>query len=211
MVTRLGRRLRTSFARWIRPLGGWWKPPRWIWGAIVLSIVINDGSSWFITKSFDARGTPLGWLVGHLEVALSLFGGLILLTLAAGIASRQIGSSTVQIEQLLKLTPQQRLQFIRSFQQEYSNELAHSLQGRVAIELGLHKRIDTINTSAELVFHHTDTASESPLPAGTSITQIYDQAQRGLLILGAPGSGKTTLLLNLVSERASCSSRRLFP
>lgn len=38
------------------------------------------------------------------------------------------------------------------------------------------------------------------MPAGISIVQIYDKAERGLLILGNPGSGKTTLLLELARE-----------
>jgi predicted NACHT family NTPase len=34
-------------------------------------------------------------------------------------------------------------------------------------------------------------------PAGTSISEVYDQAQGELLILGEAGSGKTMLLLEL--------------
>jgi hypothetical protein len=41
-----------------------------------------------------------------------------------------------------------------------------------------------------------------PLPAGTSIVQVYDESESDLLILGEPGAGKTTLLLELaISER----------
>lgn len=36
-----------------------------------------------------------------------------------------------------------------------------------------------------------------PLPPGTSITKVYEDAGGELLILGEPGSGKTTLLLEL--------------
>ena len=39
-----------------------------------------------------------------------------------------------------------------------------------------------------------------PLPAGTPITQVYDQVGGELLILGHPGSGKTTLLLELAQD-----------
>ncbi|MBV9227707.1 MAG: NACHT domain-containing protein, partial [Chloroflexi bacterium] len=38
------------------------------------------------------------------------------------------------------------------------------------------------------------------LPAGTRITQVYDNAGGELLILGEPGSGKTTLLLTLARD-----------
>ena len=38
---------------------------------------------------------------------------------------------------------------------------------------------------------------EHILPVGTSILQVYEEAQRELLILGAPGAGKSTLLTEL--------------
>ena len=41
--------------------------------------------------------------------------------------------------------------------------------------------------------------SPQTFPFGTSIHQIYDEANGDLLILGEPGSGKTTLLLTLAS------------
>ena len=40
-------------------------------------------------------------------------------------------------------------------------------------------------------------------PAGTRITQVYDKALSGLLILGEPGSGKTTMLLELARDLLS--------
>lgn len=43
-------------------------------------------------------------------------------------------------------------------------------------------------------------AFEQPLPIGTQITQVYEQAQGTLLIMGEPGAGKTTTLLQLVSD-----------
>lgn len=91
-----------------------------------------------------------------------------------------------------------RLQVIQGLRQEYRQRLDHSLQGQAAIELGLKERIDVIASSARLVFH--DTEAEHPLPAGTTIIQVYDRAQFGLLLLGVPGAGKTTLLLDLVLE-----------
>jgi predicted NACHT family NTPase len=100
----------------------------------------------------------------------------------------------------LGLTPTQRLQVLRSLRQEYSNRLTHLLQGRAPLALELHERTDMVASAAGLVFHHTDTATEYPLPPSTSIIQVYDQTQRGLLLLGAPGSGKSTLVLHLAVE-----------
>lgn len=52
------------------------------------------------------------------------------------------------------------------------------------------------------------------LPPETHITDIYDQADGNLLILGEPGAGKTTLLLELVHdllERASLDETHPIP
>jgi predicted NACHT family NTPase len=54
----------------------------------------------------------------------------------------------------------------------------------------------------------------SPLPAGTSIVEIYDEADGELLILGEPGAGKTTLLLQLTRtllDRALADERHHIP
>jgi hypothetical protein len=70
--------------------------------------------------------------------------------------------------------------------------LEHSLYGADLIKLGLQEQ--SINP-CEDVDHPI-----SSLPCGMHITQIYDQVEGELLILGAPGSGKTTLLLQLARD-----------
>jgi hypothetical protein len=69
-----------SFRAWRHLFRRWWTPLKWIWGALILSIIINDGSSWLITKSFDISGTPLGWLLAHMEITLPCLLILLLLT-----------------------------------------------------------------------------------------------------------------------------------
>lgn len=98
------------------------------------------------------------------------------------------------------LPSQQRLQLLRAFRYEYTRQLSYSLQDKAAIELKLYERTDVVASSVHLVFHHLNTAEVYSFPPGTSILQVYDQTQRGFLLLGAPGSGKTTLLLNLACE-----------
>src|SRR5712692_8690850 len=75
--------------RWIRPVHRCWKPLTWIWGALLLALFVNVGSSWLIAKSFDPTGTPLGWLASHLWITLPPLFLLVLLTLLAGLASLQ--------------------------------------------------------------------------------------------------------------------------
>ncbi|GHO70482.1 hypothetical protein KSC_093740 [Ktedonobacter sp. SOSP1-52] len=184
--------------RWIRSFQRCWKPLTWIWGGLLFGVFINIGSSWLTTKNFDLSGTPLGWGIDHLWITLPPLLLLMLLTLLARLASLQ--EQLVSPASSLTLTPRQRLQFIRGFQQEYTSRLASSLQGQVTLELHLQERADVIASSASLVFHQLETGEASPLPLETSIIEAYDRAQRGLLLLGAPGSGKTTLLLQLARE-----------
>ena len=62
--------------------------------------------------------------------------------------------------------------------------------------LGLEEQPDAVANPWHLVLQYPNTAP-LPLPGGTRIKEVYDDADGELLILGAPGSGKTTLLLEL--------------
>ena len=42
--------------------------------------------------------------------------------------------------------------------------------------------------------------AQQHLPPGTSIMDVYDEAEHELLILGEPGAGKSTLLLDLAEH-----------
>ena len=77
--------------------------------------------------------------------------------------------------------------------------LEHSLYNEVLIALGLTERKDVIANPWHLVIPQPD-HTEHPLPPGTRITEVYDDANGELLILGEPGSGKTTLLLELACD-----------
>ena len=69
--------------------------------------------------------------------------------------------------------------------------------------LVLQQRTDMVLSSVSLVSWRMDVSDEDSLPAPASIVQAYDDAGRGLLILGAPGAGKSTLLRELASELLS--------
>ncbi len=84
--------------------------------------------------------------------------------------------------------------------------LEQSLHGAALIELGLHQQSDAVANPWHLVLQESD-QSARPLPAKTSITQVYDDAGSELLILGEPGSGKTTLLLELTRDLLTRATR----
>ncbi len=74
--------------------------------------------------------------------------------------------------------------------------LEHSLHGAMLIELSLENLPAALENPWRLTVQETNLPPR-PLPAGTSIVQVYDEADESLLILGEPGAGKTTLLLEL--------------
>jgi transcriptional regulator with XRE-family HTH domain len=77
--------------------------------------------------------------------------------------------------------------------------LEHSLHHAVFIALGLQEQPDALADPWRLQIQEIDKAPH-PLPKGTHITQVYDEADGELLILGEPGAGKTTLLLELARD-----------
>lgn len=74
--------------------------------------------------------------------------------------------------------------------------LKESLHHRRLIALGLHEAPDAL-ANPWLAAVQPSACSTRPLPAGTSLVQMYDLADGELLVLGEPGAGKTTLLLEL--------------
>ncbi|WP_338248793.1 NACHT domain-containing protein [Dictyobacter halimunensis] len=90
--------------------------------------------------------------------------------------------------------------------------LEHSLHHATLIELGLQTRPDALINPWHLL--QESAQAKRTLPAHTSITQVYDEADGALLILGEPGAGKTTLLLELTRHllnRAEQDETHLLP
>jgi len=91
--------------------------------------------------------------------------------------------------------------------------LEHSLRDVVHLIPGLREEPGAVARPWELVLQQTD-AARHPIPAGTSIVEVYDKLGGELLILGQPGSGKTTLLLELARDllqRAESGQLDLLP
>ena len=95
----------------------------------------------------------------------------------------------------------------------YRELLAQSLQGAAWLELGLAHKPDAVWNATTLLLRQSS-QPDRLLPPGTSIVQVYEEANHELLILGEPGVGKSTLLLQLAQhlvEQAEQDAARLLP
>jgi hypothetical protein len=81
-----------------------------------------------------------------------------------------------------------------------------SLQDAVQIELNLVEKADAVSSPTHMLLQ-ISTQDECPLPPGTSIDQVYHDAEQELLILGAPGIGKSTLLVELALHLVTYAER----
>jgi DNA polymerase III delta prime subunit len=91
--------------------------------------------------------------------------------------------------------------------------LEQSLHHATWIDLHLQKQALGLESPWRLMVQELDRGPR-PLPPGTSILQVLEEADEELLILGEPGSGKTTVLLYLARmllDRAETDERRHIP
>jgi hypothetical protein len=91
--------------------------------------------------------------------------------------------------------------------------LEKSLYDEVLIELGMEERPDEVSHPWDVQVQMPDKPNRI-LPSSASITQIFDEMNGAMLILGQPGSGKTTMLLELAREciiRAQQDENRPIP
>jgi hypothetical protein len=93
---------------------------------------------------------------------------------------------------------QQLLARVRTFW--IKGVLEQSLHSATLIALGLQEQPDAVALNPLRLYLQQPYEQAQSLPPGTRITQVYDDANGELLILGEPGSGKTTLLLELARE-----------
>ncbi len=108
----------------------------------------------------------------------------------------QRGSSSLVLHQ----TDRNRQRMLKRMRALWiSGVLEHSLYRATLIMLGLQEQPDAVENPWQLAMQEADLPPR-PLPAGTRITQVYDEADGQLLILGEPGAGKTTLLLELARD-----------
>src|SRR5262249_2117056 len=94
---------------------------------------------------------------------------------------------------------QNRVRFLARLRYQYRELWEQPLQGAALIRLGLTEKPDAVLHHTGPLFHSPQ-RPQRPLPEGTSIAEVYDQAGHELLILGEPGAGKSTLLLDLARQ-----------
>jgi transcriptional regulator with XRE-family HTH domain/DNA polymerase III delta prime subunit len=97
----------------------------------------------------------------------------------------------------IRMNQQNRQRMLRKMYTFWINGvLEQSLHGADLIALELEEQHNAV-TNPWMVTLQQPELEPRPLPPGLHISQIYDEVDGELLILGEPGSGKTTLLLEL--------------
>lgn len=77
--------------------------------------------------------------------------------------------------------------------------LDQSLYQATLITLGLHARSDAVTRPMDVLVQRPQQPGRT-LSLDKPISEVYDDLNQALLILGAPGAGKTTLLLELARD-----------
>lgn len=111
------------------------------------------------------------------------------------------------------LTQRNRTYMLQRLRYSYRELMAQSLQGAAWLELGLAHKPDAVQNATTLLLRQPN-QPEQRLPPGTSIVQVYEEANHELLILDEPGVGKSTLLLQLAQhlvEQAEQDTARPLP
>jgi transcriptional regulator with XRE-family HTH domain len=108
------------------------------------------------------------------------------------------GASKLSISKaVLLMNTQNRQRMLKKMYAFWINGLLEqSLHGADFLTLELEEQRDAVIDPWMLTLQQPEVALR-PLPAGIHISQVYDEADDELLILGESGSGKTTLLLEL--------------
>ena len=203
-MSKLPEQRNTISPRWWVRLCQWlWNQRGFIWGTLIVGIVINVIAALLTARTSIFTGTLLGatlqWTGEHLLLAVFISLSLLLLTLLVGAVSHRANDIPTRAD-VPSGQQQNRRAFIHLLHHEYRRQMAESLQGATMMTLALQQRTDVVLSSVSLVSWRMHAPGEGPLPAPASIVQAYDEAGSGLLILGAPGAGKSTLLRELASE-----------
>lgn len=195
----------------------WWRGLcRWLWKvsvflgmAVVLTLGVNVLSTWLTSsKGIIPPDSPFAGMVTNWPLTLAVGVCLLLLAVLTFILSgwpAYVAPSS--------LTQRNRTYMLQRLRYSYRELMAQSLQGAAWLELGLAQKPDAVQNATTLLLRQSN-QPERLLPPGTSIVQVYEEANHELLILGKPGVGKSTLLLQLAQhlvEQAEQDAARPLP
>ena len=161
-----------------------------VYGSVIVGILVN------LVSNLLSFSSIYSWIAQHLLISGLIGGGLLLLTALAFWGGRSsISPATMTASSALDQENRARaLKRIRKIWIE--GLLDKSLYKAVRIDLNLEEQPEALENPWQFQIQELDQESR-PLPIGTSILKVYDEADGELLILGEPGGGKTTLLLEL--------------
>ena len=145
----------------------------------------------------------LSWLLVVLMTAISIW-------LAFGQLKLENGDKQSVAQTLADFARQQLLNKMRN--KWIISTLDKSLLHGEMLPLALEKRPAAIRSRFDEAVQRP--LQPQPLPSGTKIIDILDQATNSLLILGEPGAGKTIMLYKLMGElldRAKQDEKHLIP
>jgi len=179
-------------------------------GVAIATAAKAKGEMLFAIGCFIFSGLTLCSTVGmwayraHVSLALRLSSTTILWVL--------IGVSTVQVSKwaerryraepkpVTSLDERNRLHMLRRVRMDWiDGVLMQSLYRVARIELGMETNDDAVEDRLTAIVQSLD-RPPAVIPAGTRMSQVFDDQAGAMLILGAPGTGKTTLLLELAKD-----------
>jgi hypothetical protein len=170
---------------------------------------------------------PLVWLAGPQRMAVAVLRWAREHLLTVAIATLMIGIAQLVVPFLVarlqrvwnrrdaieeeRQDRDRRVMLQRVRNRWIAGVLEKSLTDEVRIALGLARRWDVLQGNMSI---RLSGGQSEPLPAATSVTEIFEKIGGGLLILGVPGSGKTMALLELTRDllnAAEVGERRPIP
>jgi hypothetical protein len=164
--------------------------------AVLTAVLINIATS---------QNSPLAHL--PLPLVWFLIGLLTVIGVLVAVYDRLQPNATTSDHPVAKREQENRQRLLARVRATWiKGVLDQSLYSEARIALGFQEQPDALADPWHLSVLQLD-QPERPLPAGTRIIQIFDNAQGELLILGEPGSGKTTLLLELTRTLLTRTTR----
>ncbi|HZR39166.1 MAG TPA: hypothetical protein VFB12_03565 [Ktedonobacteraceae bacterium] len=193
---------------WVRCCRVLWKVIALLGAVLVLDPGANIVGTWFTnSKGVIPADSPIGVILAWWPISLLVGCCCLLAALLIWLLSRW------PVHETISLSEQNRTRMLQRLRHTYRDLLAQLLQGTTWKEPRLTQKPDAVHTAVHLLLHSPN-QPEHGLPPGTSIQQVYAEAQGELLILGEPKTGKSTLLLSLalhLVEQAEADATQPLP